>query len=360
MANRTSAAFWSAQTVPTLTEIAVRNLLPNGKRFDVWDASLRSFGVRVSVRGTKTFILKIHNSRRTIGRYPILSLSEARTEAKKLLAEKTLGKLRPRSVSFSHAKGEYEEHCNNSCKASTAAEYKRLLARLDFRDFPTHDEFARVIKKFTSPSERRHITIAASVFFNWCIQRRYITENVALGLDKSLSRSRTRVLTDDELKAVWKATEEPTPYNDIVRLCILSGQRRGELSNVKPEWIGQNTLTIPAASTKNNREHLIPCGMLTMTFLKRCPFSSNSWSKNKTALDKASGVTNWTLHDLRRTFATIHARIGTPPHVIEKLLNHVTGQISGVAAIYNRYSFLPEMTDAMMRYEATLSKILDL
>ena len=85
--------------------------------------------------------------------------------------------------------------------------------------------------------------------------------------------------------------------------------------------------------------------------------SFNGWSKSKAALDKESGVTGYTLHDLRRTFATIHARIGTPIAVIEKLLNHVSGSFSGIVAVYQHHSFLPEMEKAVAAYEAYLAEL---
>jgi integrase len=82
------------------------------------------------------------------------------------------------------------------------------------------------------------------------------------------------------------------------------------------------------------------------------PFSG--WSKSKAALDKLSAVSDWTLHDLRRTFATRLAELGVAPHVIERLLNHVTGTVSGVAAVYNRASYLAEMRAAIEVWEAYL------
>jgi integrase len=117
-------------------------------------------------------------------------------------------------------------------------------------------------------------------------------------------------------------------------------------------------LTIPAALTKNKRQHSIPLPTLSMKLLDACPFSSNSWSKNKRRLDQLSGVSNWKLHDLRRSFSTIHAQIGTQPHIIEALLNHASGQISGVASIYNRYRYFDEMTQAMRAYETHLKRVL--
>ena len=84
----------------------------------------------------------------------------------------------------------------------------------------------------------------------------------------------------------------------------------------------------------------------------------NGWSKSKAALDNASAVPGWTLHDLRRTYASKLAALGVPPHIIERLLNHMSGTISGVAAIYNRYQFMPEMRAAVAKYETHLTMIL--
>jgi integrase len=86
------------------------------------------------------------------------------------------------------------------------------------------------------------------------------------------------------------------------------------------------------------------------------PFSG--WSKSKITLDQKCGISQWTLHDLRRTFATNLASLDVAPHVVERLLNHVSGTISGVAAIYNRFSYLDEMGDAMNRWEGRLAVLL--
>ena len=84
----------------------------------------------------------------------------------------------------------------------------------------------------------------------------------------------------------------------------------------------------------------------------------NGWSKPKVAFDKACPIAAWTLHDLRRTFATNLAALGTPIHVTEKLLNHISGTVSGVAAIYNRHAYLDEMRAAIDAWEKRLSVIL--
>jgi integrase len=87
--------------------------------------------------------------------------------------------------------------------------------------------------------------------------------------------------------------------------------------------------------------------------------SYSGWSKSKAALDLASGVDDWTLHDLRRTFATNLAGLNVAPHVVEKLLNHASGTISGVAAIYNRFQYVAEMRAAVEGWEARLTSLLN-
>ena len=84
----------------------------------------------------------------------------------------------------------------------------------------------------------------------------------------------------------------------------------------------------------------------------------NGWSKGKVALDKRANIAPWTLHDLRRTFATDLARMGVAPHIVERLINHITGTISGVAAIYNRHAYMDEMRAAIDAWEKRLSLIL--
>jgi len=92
--------------------------------------------------------------------------------------------------------------------------------------------------------------------------------------------------------------------------------------------------------------------------LSALPIRAHSFGVYKRRLDEAAKVIGWTFHDLRRTFATIHAKIGTTPHVIESLLNHATGQISGVAAVYNRYQYLDEKRAAMLAYERYVTALI--
>jgi integrase len=188
------------------------------------------------------------------------------------------------------------------------------------------------------------------------------------------SPTRARVLTDEELKSLWHATSEPAHFNCIVRLLLLTGQRRGEVAALRKEWICDNVVTLPPNITKNGRSHSFPIGPLSLSVISSAgtkndglifpslsnkgstPF--NGWSKSKSALDRKCLISGWTLHDLRRTFASNLAALGVRLEVTEKLLNHVSGSFAGVAGIYNRYDFIPEMRAAIGLWEVKLKIIL--
>lgn len=192
---------------------------------------------------------------------------------------------------------------------------------------------------------------------------------------KFKAQSRARVLTDGELQKVWRRAEEfGYPYGSIVQLLILTGQRRGEISGLRWDWIEDDDIVFPQGFAKNSREHRLPIGVWTKRILNELPQFSDmvfpsrydeiknfsGWSKAKRQFDKTIDVRDYVLHDLRRTFSSNLAQLGTPIHVAEKLLNHVSGTVSGIAAVYNRYTYLPEMRQAIAAYDAHLQKLLDL
>jgi integrase len=183
--------------------------------------------------------------------------------------------------------------------------------------------------------------------------------------------SRSRVLSDKELRLVWQRAEQVGyPYGTIVQLLLLTGQRRGEIAALRASWVDEDGVTFASQITKNGREHRIPLGPLTRAIINsvegegdllfpargKTETSFSGWSKAKREFDAPLGLAPWTLHDLRRTYATKLAELGTPIHVTEKLLNHVSGTLSGVAGIYNRHAYWEEMVDAAVRIETTLLK----
>ncbi len=373
-----------------LTELTIRKLQPPATgQTTVWD-SVPGFGIRVSQGGAKTFIVLVGGgNRRSIGRFPIISLSHARTEAKRILAERTLGKHRAKSIPYDEAQKLFLAECEQRViRARTLSDYTRLLkkhfslGRQQLSDITADDIGRRIDRIIDAPSERNHALVAVKVFLRWALKppRRYIAHNPCEGMVPIRRPSRRRVLTDREVAAVYHtARQGEDSFSNIVALLILTGQRRGEIGALRREWINakERTITLPASATKNGVEHTFPYGRAVASVLEWIPNEGdsffppsrshvrgkptttfNGWPKQKKAFDAACGVSDWTLHDLRRTFATNLAALGIAPHVVERLLNHATGSISGVAAIYSRFQYMDEMRDAIARWEERLAALL--
>jgi integrase len=371
-----------------LTDLTIKALKAPAKgQVTVVDDALPGFGVRVSHGGVKAFVLVYGKSRKrvTIGRYPIIGLQEARSEAKKLLAEQTLGKRDTPSINFADAIGLFlsTHYPKTSLKPRTRVETERLL-RVHFlpalrheklADISTHAISQIIDRRRKTPSAARHAFAAVRLFFKWAVGRGYISRSPCEGLHPPApSPPRNRVLTDEELKLVLAhARAEDTTFNMIVQLLIFTGQRRGEIASLRAEWIDfQNqTITLPPVITKNKRQHTFPFGPLAETVLRKGEQKGlifpargtdtpiNGWSKLKPAFDKQCPLEPWTLHDLRRTCATNLAALGVPVHVTEKLLNHVSGTTGGIVAVYQRHAYLDEMREGIAAWEKRLCVLMN-
>ncbi len=266
-------------------------------------------------------------------------------------------------------------YCAEHNRESTARETERLL-RVRFipvwseRDIRSigRDEVARVLDAIVqrgNPSAANHALAAVRKFFNWCIERGIVETSPCNNISRpGAVVARERVLDDAELAAVWSVTATlGYPYGTIVQLLILTAQRRGEVTGMR--WseldLAKALWTMPGARTKNKRRHVVPLSPLSICILDALPrlhddlvfpargretTNFSGFSKLKRQIDVATGVDDWTLHDLRRTAATGMAGLGVAPHVVERLLNHVSGTFGGVAGIYNRFEYLDPMRSA--------------
>ena len=331
--------------MPNFTDLSVRNLEP-GIHFD---KKMPAFGIRVGKLKKTWIIIKGHNRTKVrLGHYPKMGLAEAR---KRALA--TLGMSlhdRPR-ISFPDALVAFldQPRWKPNSKRVIESSLKHFSWKKQI-DKITHEDVLIALEAIKAPSAKSHAFKDIRAFFNWCVPR-YLLNSPCVGIKIPKQKPRERVLSDTELCAVWKSLKDDK-FSEYVKLLILTGQRRGEIGHIS---IDGNTATIPAEHTKNGKEHIFPIPQLAVQFLPARYY--NSWSNPKKRLDKRCGVNDWTLHDLRRTFATNHARLGTPIHVVEKLLNHVSGSFAGVAGIYNRYSYQDEMKEACERYESLLASL---
>ncbi|MEL6465505.1 MAG: tyrosine-type recombinase/integrase [Pseudomonadota bacterium] len=359
---------------------------PTSGQTTYWDEGLSNFGVRISQGGAKSFVVVYgpNRTRKTLGRYPTISLKQAREKAKELLAEVTLGIDKQRSISWKQARERFLLDCERKNKPNTVAYYrKRLDAHFRYgarnlADIDKQDVLQKIRRIQISNSEQHHAFVAARTLFNWAVREDYLSANPLQGVRGfKPAAARERVLSETELKTVMMAAETaPSPFGRIVEVLLLSGLRRSEAAQLEWDFIDftSGVLTIPAHLTKNGRAHSIPVGERLSAVLDRTPrlnqylFPSsaktgtvfNGWGKAKERFDATlDDVAPYTLHDLRRTFATAHAKLGTPIHVTEKLLNHVSGTISGVAAVYNRHTYLEEMRSAVAAYDCYLQGLFD-
>lgn len=369
-----------------LTDLSIRKLSPpSGGQKTYFDDLLPGFGIRVSQGGTKSFVV-MHGPRRslkTIGRFPDLGLSDARREAKRVQSEVSSksGRLpmEREPLKFELAKEQFLKASAQRNKPRTTSDYNRLLNRhFKFKkhvhEISRADVMAVIAKLGATPSEQSHAFVAIRTLMNWCTKQGIIDASPVPAMS-ARNASRSHILSPQALTEVLSKTENHLyPFGPIVRLLVLTGQRRGEIASLKWDWIDDKsrTITLPASLTKNGRIHTFPYGDLVQETLETVPhldeylFPSrsskgtifNGWGKAKERFDRElDNVAPYTLHDLRRTFASTLAGLGTPIHVTEKLLNHVSGTVSGVAAIYNRHAYIDEMRTAIAEYDAHLVKL---
>lgn len=365
-----------------LTELSIKALsLPERGQITYWDERLANFGLRLSQGGSKSFVIVfgVNRQRKTLGRYPIISLAEARSKAKQMLAEITLGVSFKKTLSFVESRGLFLAACIEKNKQNTVDYYRKRLdkhfkfGRKRLNDITRDDIQSRIAKIRTSPSEKNHAFVVIRTFLNWAVREGHLEKSPVFGMKPpGQRRVRDHVLTDPELCKVYKhSLNFPYPFGPIVSLLLLTGQRRNQIASLQWEWIdlSERTFHFPASITKNRKAHILPYGDLVANILQDVLdtgpylFPSrggkgdifNGWGKSKSRFDAGlRGVSPYKLHDLRRTFSTTHARIGTPLHVTEKMLNHISGSISGVAAIYNRHSYIEEMKVATIQYDSYL------
>jgi integrase len=241
------------------------------------------------------------------------------------------------------------------------------------------------------------VRTSLSGFFSWTIEQGIAETNPVIGTSRHEEQSRDRVLAPAELRAIWSALGDDD-FGSIIKLLGLTGQRAAEIAGLSWSEIADDTIVLPGERTKNHRPHIVPLSVAAAAIIAAQPkreerdliFGRGSkpfsgWSNCKERLDarikKATGknLPHWTPHDLRRTFATyasggmpehqvkkLSARdkedasgLGIEPHVIEAVLNHVSGHKAGVAGIYNRSSYAREKKAALDLWANRLMAIVE-
>jgi integrase len=192
------------------------------------------------------------------------------------------------------------------------------------------------------------------------------------GAKRNKNRARERVLNDDEIRHVWAAAEtHPGPFGAYLKFLLLTAARRKEASDMRrSELFDDATWVIPAARCKTARDVLVPLSRAAQAIVRDMPRLGNgdlvfttdgrtaigSFSRSKRAIDLASGVTGWTIHDLRRTARTLLSRAGIDADVAERCLGHA---VVGVRAVYDRHQFEEEKRRAFEALAAQIERIVN-
>ena len=227
------------------------------------------------------------------------------------------------------------------------------------------------------PSENRALAMYArlSKLFGWLLEKRRIRANPCIGIARPKSaKSRDRTLTDKEIVAFWHAAEAERPETAAaLKLLLLTGQRLTEVTDMRRGELSDQTWIIPSNRTKNGREHVVPLASPARDILAaalpaqgdhvfsvtggRKPIIVTSAVRER--LVAATGGGAWRIHDLRRSVATGMAELGIPPHIVEAVLNHVSGAKAGVAGTYNRAAYAAEKKAALERWAAHIAGLID-
>jgi integrase len=235
----------------------------------------------------------------------------------------------------------------------------------DIPDRDIIDALDQLSRQAPVGANRLHSVLSS--MFAWAKGKRLVTLNPMTDLDRpAQERARDRVLSDEELRKVWTASAGlGHPHEGIVKLLILTGQRRSEIADLRWDEIDleQRALHLPAARTKNARAHDVPLSAQALAILAGLPriveaehvFTIRrkligNFSHAKARLDAASGVSNWTLHDIRRTVASGLQRLGVRLEVTEAVLNHRSGSMAGIVSVYQRHDYAAEKRDALVRW----------
>jgi integrase len=363
--------------------------LPEGKTDHIFFDELdRGFGLRVRDTGSKIWIYQYSRNnktrRMTIGVFPTMSPAQAREQVRKLTAERRLGGDPARDLAvrqidketFADVVALYLAAKRPELRERTLAETERYLtgtaSRLNSRPLALIEqaEIADLLDRAAKDSgdataNRLRANLAA--MFTWAMQRGKVAANPVMLTEKRKEQSRERVLANDELVAIWNALPEGD-FGSIVKLLMLTGQRRSEIGGLRWSEIDlrQGQINLPGERTKNGHPHFVPLSepvreiIAAQQHIRDHVFGRGDsadgfagWSAAKAALDeRLPGMPHWSLHDLRRTMATGMGELGVQPHIIEAAINHQSGHKAGVAGTYNRANYHAERKVALDKWAA--------
>ena len=381
-----------------LTDLQLKRLVPRNDRFEVGDG--KGLYIRVSPTGTKTWIFRYlfegTPRRMTLGKYPSMTLAEAREVHGKALADVERGidpgavameakRARKASPTFSDLLAELWDielqHKKSGAETTrlmdkdvTPAWGKRRVQDITRRDVVLLLDSIRARAPITA--NRVHGALGRA--FNFAAERGIIVDSPCTRIRKPVEKPRERVLDDDEILAFWRGLESIDIYPATrlaLRLILITGQRPGEVAGMAWAEISGDVWTIPPERMKNGIEHKVPLVGTALDLLdeardilggEKYVFASSrgggksaitvrSLARSVTRHHEEMGIkVAFVPHDLRRTVRTRLAELGVEDVVAEKVLGH---QLQGILKVYNQHAYAQEKRAALLAWERRLCRI---
>lgn len=368
--------------------------IPPAGRVEYFDATLPGFYLRVSSSGVKTYGVFYRAdgrlSRHTIGRTPPLELAKARKFADELLSKVKLGAnpqaekiAARRAIAFGELASRFIAARRANLATSTITEYERILVRYlspiekvvaaKLRR-PDVRELLEDLAESSGPVQSNRVFQFVRAVCRWAVREDYLPTSPVEAMQRPRKESsRERVLTDDEVRALWLATaKEPAGIRALVRSLILLGQRRGETMTMRWQDIDLDAKipvwTIPGAQRKGGRVHAVPLPPTMKEILSARQRKGEYvfgdvpvwnvlrwWTPlRERALRSAGSAESYTMHDIRRTVRTGLARLGVASETAERVIGH---KLAGLQAVYNVYDSLTEKAAALTAWDAHVVQI---
>jgi integrase len=361
---------------------------PGRDRVTYWEGN---FGLMVTAKGHRSYVIQYRADGKSwrMSLKDGLNLQEARREAKAVLGDVARGgnplkeKRKVQAAADSTLETIAEDYLKREAvKLRTRGERSRVLEKLVYPrlgsrpiDSIKRSEIVRLldhVEENNGPYRAQAVLAILSKLFNWHASRNddFLTP-IRRGMARVKPReyARDRVLSDDELKTVWKAAVTfPGPYGYLVRFLLLTATRRSEAAEMAREELSNSDWIIPAARMKAKLEHVVPLSSAARAIIDELPIlgpcvftltgrvATNNFAKLKARFDEASGVTGWRLHDLRRTARSLMSRAGVDSDIAERCLAHTIGGIRGVC---DRYANHAEKKHAFAALAAQVERIVD-
>jgi integrase len=333
---------------------------------------VKSFAVLFSARGKRAPL--------TLGKYPRVSLAQARGLALEAQSKAKDGE-DPR-YSQTGTVGEllpvyFAEHVRPNLRSAKAVERRLNRNVLDvIGSVPLAELHRRDINRVvTAVVARGSRTEAARVFedlralLRWAVARGDLDANPSEGMRRPQTPGpRERVLSDEEIRTLWQALPEALPRSptvrDIIMLCLLTGQRVGEVAGITSREIDErhHIWKIPGSRSKSKYEHSVPLtdtGLDLANAIAGAPkLPSHAIAKIVRRAQPHFGIAQWTVHDLRRTVVTRMAELGIAPIVLGHVINHRSVTKAGVTlSVYSQHSYEREKREALELWADRLSAI---